>query len=188
MTQLQHCGASFEDPIGALFEAYLVVPCYHFKQYIRHQQKDDLDGLFGSTFTHEVLLQRAMSKYDYLRTKGMWGAKSPEDEKIVAMSTAMLDLKSKLKLNDKLAAIEMGGGNGKKSKNRKNTLNKVAQKKDKAWKKVPPKDGEKKTKEIDKYTYHWCEHHMAWTIHTPSDCRLGKEHKDGQQSARATQL
>jgi hypothetical protein len=26
-----------------------------------------------------------MSKYDYLRTKGMWGAKSPEDEKIVAI-------------------------------------------------------------------------------------------------------
>ena len=136
-------------------------------------------------------VQRAMSKYDYLRTKGMWGAKSPEDEKIVAMSAAMLDLKSKLKLDDKLAAINKGGGKGKggkKAKNKKNTSNKVAQKKDEAWKKVPPKDGEKKTKEVGKYTYHWCEHHMAWTIHTPSDCRLGKEHKDGQQPARATQL
>ena len=191
MTQLQHHGASFDDPIGALFEAYLVVPCYHFKQYIRRQHEDYLDGQFSSSFTYEVLLQRAMSKYDYLRTKGMWGAKSPEDEKIVAMSAAMLDLKSKLKLDDKLAAINKGGGKGKggkKAKNKKNTSNKVAQKKDEAWKKVPPKDGEKKTKEVGKYTYHWCEHHMAWTIHTPSDCRLGKEHKDGQQPARATQL
>ncbi len=123
-----------------------------------------------------------MSKYDYLRTKGMWGAKSPNDEKIVAMAAALTELKGKLKLDDKLAAIKKGGGNdkgGKKAKNKKNTLNKVPQKKDEAWKKAPPKDGKKKTKEVGKYTYHWCEHHMAWMIHTPSDCRLGKECRDG---------
>ncbi len=97
-----------------------------------------------------------MSKYDYLRTKGMWGAKSPNDEKIVAMAAALTKLKGKLKLNDKLAVIKKGGGNdkgGKKAKNKKNTLNKVAQKKDEVWKKVPPKDSEKKTKEVGKYTY-----------------------------------
>jgi hypothetical protein len=116
---------------------------------------------------------------------------APNDKKIVAMSAALNDLKGKLKLNDKLAAIKKGGGNnkgGKKAKNKKNTLNKVAQKKDEAWNKVPPKDGQKKTKEVGKYTYHWHEHHMAWTVHTPSDCRLGKERKDGQQPARATSL
>jgi hypothetical protein len=71
MTQLQHRGASFDDPIGALFKAYLVVPCYHFKQYIRRQHEDYLDGQFSSSFTYEVLLQKAMSKDNYLRTKGM---------------------------------------------------------------------------------------------------------------------
>jgi hypothetical protein len=121
----------------------------------------------------------------------MWGAKSPNDEKIVAMAAALTKLKGKLKLDDKLATIKKGGGNdkgGKKAKNKKNTSNKVVQKKDEAWKKVPPKEGEKKTKEVSKYTYHWCEHHMAWTIHTPSDCRLGKERRDGQQCTRATSI
>ncbi len=29
---------------------------------------------------------------------------------------------------------------------------------------------------------------MAWMVHTPSDCRLGKECRDGQQSNRATSI
>ncbi len=135
LSQLIHRGAIFDNPIGILFKAYSVVPCYHFKKYISHQHEDYLDGMLGSTFNYEVLLTRAMSKYDYLRTKGMWGAKSLDNKKIVAMSAALTELKGKLKLNDKLAAIKKGGGNnksGKKAKNKKNMSNKVAQKKDEA--------------------------------------------------------
>jgi hypothetical protein len=32
-----------------------------------------------------------------------------------------------------------------------------------------------------KYTYHWCEHHMAWTFHKPNDCFLGRQHKEEQK-------
>jgi hypothetical protein len=53
----------------------------------------------------------------------------------------------------------------------------VKQKKDEAWKKVPPKEGKKKEKVHNKRTYHWCMHHMAWTMHLPSECRLGTEQK-----------
>ncbi len=77
-----------------------------------------------------MLLQRAMSKFNYLGTKGMWGAKSPDGEKYDAMSAGLNDLKGKLKLDDKLPAIKRGGGNDKgdkKAKNKKNTSNKVAQ-------------------------------------------------------------
>jgi hypothetical protein len=52
-------------------------------------------------------------------------------------------LKGKLKddkMNDKKADV-------KKKKNKKDTFNKKKQKKDEAWKKVPPKAGEPKTKE-----------------------------------------
>ncbi len=31
------------------------------------------------------------------------------------------------------------------------------------------------------YTYHWCEHHMVWTVHKPADCLLGKQHKEDQK-------
>jgi hypothetical protein len=42
-------------------------------------------------------------------------------------------------------------------------------------------DGEKSKKEVGKYTYHWCEHHMAWIVHKPADCLLGKQHKEDQK-------
>jgi hypothetical protein len=29
--------------------------------------------------------------------------------------------------------------------------------------------------------YHWCEHHMAWTVHKPANCLLGKQHKGDQK-------
>ncbi len=51
---------------------------------------------------------------------------------------------------------------GKQKKNKKNMFRQREQKKDDAWKKEPPKDGEEKEKQVGKYTYHsgvsttWC--------------------------------
>ena len=60
--------------------------------------------------------------------------------------------------------------------------NKREQKKDEAWKKEPPKAGESKEgKKVGKFTFNWCEHHMAWNVHKPADCLLGKQHKDEQK-------
>jgi hypothetical protein len=42
----------------------------------------------------------------------------------------------------------------------------------------------KEGKKVGKYTYNWCEHHMAWTVHKPSDCELGKKHEDNQKKDR----
>jgi hypothetical protein len=117
------------------------------------------------------------------------GSQSPSDEKIVAMLAALNALKGHLKLDDKLGNVIKGKGKGKgkkqggnrKTKNKKNTGNKAKQKEDKAWKKVPPKSGYKKSKEVGKYTYHWCEHHMAWCMHKPPECCLGKS---GRRNSR----
>ncbi len=123
-------------------------------------------------------MMSAKHKFDWLKTKGLWGAKSPGNEKIVAMTAALNTLEGQLKLNPKLSAIANEGKNKgdkrDKKKNKKNTYNQREQKKDKAWKKEPPKDGEKCKKELGKYTYHWCKLHMAWTVHKPANCLLGK--------------
>jgi hypothetical protein len=179
-------GATVDDPISILFEAYLVVPCHNFKTYIPHQDKDYLDGK-PTAITHKALMTSAKRKYNWLKTKGLWGAKSPDNEKIVAMTTALNALKGQLKLDPKLSSIVNGGnkkGNnkGKKKKNKKNMFNQREQKKDEAWKKEPPKEVEKHEKLVGKYTYHWCEHHMVWTVHKPADCLLGKQHKEEQKT------
>jgi hypothetical protein len=142
--------------------------------------KDYLDGKLAA-LTHESLVGMAKSKFSYLRTKGTWGAKSPNDDKIIAMTAAFNTLKGQLKLSPQLATAG-GKNNGKPKKdqkmmNKKNMSDCVKQKKDEAWKKVPPKEGKKKEKVHNKRTYHWCEHHMAWTMHLPSKCRLMTEQK-----------
>jgi hypothetical protein len=185
-------GATVNNLIDIIFEVYSVVPCYNFTTYMKQQHDDYLDGKL--TVTHEALMATAKAKMDYLKLKGKWGAKSPNDKKIVAMAAEITALKGQLKLNPKLSTIAKKGkkkGNkgdkgekGKKWKNKKNTSNMKDQKRDETWKRVPPKDNEKKEKQVGKYTYNWCEHHMAWTVHKPSDCKLGKKHKDNQKKDR----
>jgi hypothetical protein len=184
-SQLIARGATVDDPIGILFDAYLVVPCHHFKLYIRQQHEDYLDGKL-TTITHKALMTSAKCKFDWLKTKGLWGAKSPDNKKIVALTTALNPLKGQLKLDPKLSAIanegkKKGDKRDKKKKNKKNTYNQWEQKKDEAWKKEPSKDSEKRKKEVGKYTYHWCKYHMALTMHKSTNCLLGKQHKQDQR-------
>jgi hypothetical protein len=186
-SQLNHRGATVDNPIGILFGAYQVVPCFNFKTYINRMHEDYLDGKLP-TLTHKSLMGMAKSKFNYLRNKGTWGAKSLEDDKIVAMTAAINKLKGQLKLSPQLGALAGKGDKkkkGQKNKNKKDKSDRVKQKKDEALKKVPPKDGEKHKKKHDERTYFWCEHHMAWTMHSPKECRLGKEEK-GEKASSAT--
>jgi hypothetical protein len=80
-------GTTVDNPIRIFFLAYYVVLCYHFKSYINRMHKDYLDGKLA-TLTHKSLVGMAKSKFNYLRTKGTWGAESPNDDKIIAMTTA----------------------------------------------------------------------------------------------------
>ncbi len=116
-------------------------------------------------------MSSAKAKMDYLKLKCKWGAKSLDAKKIVAMAAEINALKGQLKLDPKLSAIaeeEKKKGNegdkgekGKKWKNKKNMSNKKNQKRDETWKRVPPKEHKKNEKQVGKYTYNWCEHHMA---------------------------
>jgi hypothetical protein len=146
-SQLIARGTTVNDSIGILFKAYLVVSCHHFKSYICCQHKDYLDGIL-TAITHEALMMPVKRKFDWLKTKGLWGAKSPDNKKIVAMTAVLNVLKGQLKLNPKLSAIanegnKKGDKKDKKKKYKKNTYNQREQKKDEAWKKELPKDSEK---------------------------------------------
>jgi hypothetical protein len=153
-SQIIALGAIVDNPIGIIFEAYSIVPCYNFTTYMKRQHDDYLDGKL--TVTHEALMASAKAKMDYLKLKSKWGAKSPDDEKIVAMAAKITALKKQLKLNPKLSTIAEEGkkkGNkgdkgekGKKWKNKKNTSKKKDQKRDETWKREPPKENEKKEK------------------------------------------
>jgi hypothetical protein len=100
-------GATVDDPIGIIFEAYSIIPCYNFTTYMKRQHDDYLDGKL--TVTHEALMASAKAKMDYLKLKGKRGAKSLDDKKIVAMAAKITALKGQLKLDPKLSAIAEEG-------------------------------------------------------------------------------
>ncbi len=62
-------GATVDDPIGLLFDAFIVVPCHNFKEYIHRHHDDWLDGKLTG-MTHKTLMTFATRKCDYLKTKG----------------------------------------------------------------------------------------------------------------------
>jgi hypothetical protein len=105
--QLLAHGTTIGIPIGLLFNAYSVFPCHNFKEYIRHHHDDWFDGKLTG-MTHKTLMTFATHKCDYLKTKGKWGAKSPDDKKIVTMLAALNALKGYLKLNNKLGDVIKG--------------------------------------------------------------------------------
>jgi hypothetical protein len=88
------------------------------------------------------------------------------DHEIVAMKAEMVHLKGKLVLskNVKQAGTKKTGEGS----------NKQLQKKDAAWKKVPPlpKQMSPQQRRLGKNDFHRCKHHMAWTVNLPTDCRL----------------
>jgi len=195
-SQLIAHGASIDDPVGILFDAYQAIPCSGFRAYITRKHDQFLDGELKN-LTHETLMAAANDKYTYLVNKGLWKSTSKDD--YVAMSAKLEKLKGQLKLAPKLVqkaaesgkksaggkSNKQGAGGGKKqvkTKNKKNNRDRRAQALDEELKKKAPSAGEPNTKTSNGKTYHWCHHHMAWTIHQPSDCRLGLEHTSASTS------
>ena len=62
--------------------------------------------------THEDIMKKAKAKYDLLVNSGKWGAKSPDQEKIVALEAQVKELKD-LKLSAQLMNKLMQGQKGR---------------------------------------------------------------------------
>jgi hypothetical protein len=186
-------GATVDNFVNILFAAYMVVPCHNFRSYIKRRQDAYTDRTL--TLTHEELNVLATNKFNLLKQEEMWGAKSPDKDKIVAMQVKLTALKGQFQLapnlkkatgvkdDDKGGDKKQGGGDNKKKKSKKNFANKREQKKDENWKKIPPKKGEAHEKKVKGRIWGWCKHHMAWGNHKEVDCRLGKECTNKQNNS-----
>jgi hypothetical protein len=191
-TQIIAHGATVSNPVDILFSVYMVIPCNNFRSYIKCKQDAYTDGTL--ILTHEELIMLATNKFNLLKQEGMWGAKSPDEDKIVAMQAELTALRGQFQLapnlkravgakdDNKAGGKKQGGADNRKQKNKKNNTNKKEQKRDKNWKKTPPKEGEAHEKKVKGHTCRWCKHHMAWGNHKEEFCRLGNEHTNQQTS------
>jgi hypothetical protein len=108
----------------------------------------------------------ATQRYNLMVERNEWSLKTPKKDEIIVMQAELDNLKGQLALTTKTKAAAAAD----KVPDTK-LSNKNCQKKDKAWKKIPPASGEAQTKKIGNKDFHWCIHHMAWTVHCPKECR-----------------
>ncbi len=133
-----------------------------FRSYISRKEELFSDGTL--TLTAQDLAIVAQQRFRLMKTKVTFMKSHTIDHEIVAMKAEMVHLKGKLALSKD---VEQAGTEKKGERTKKQY-----QKKDEAWKRVPPQAGEPLTKQIRNKDFHCCVHHMAWTVHLPSNCRL----------------
>ena len=144
-----------------LFTGYEAWSDEKFRQYISKKRDDYEDGT-NPNLTPKQLMTYAENKFNTIKRDHKWNSLSPDQEKVVALSTTVRELQD---TNLKLATAFKSQSKKSNKKGRSNT--------DKwAWKKDPPKDSDPKTKQFNHKTYHWCHKHQMWTLHKPSECKL----------------
>lgn len=195
-SQLIARGASIDDPIGILFGIYLAINCTKFQAYVQRKHDMYYDGELTG-LTHETLMASANDKYTHLVTTGEWLPKQSADPTVIALTAELEKLKGQFKLAPNLKQHapkqewKKVNGNGRsgggkappsKTKNKKSMRDRREQVRDEAWKKKAPAAGEATSKTVNQKTYHWCIHHMAWTIHTSSECRMGSTRVNNQNN------
>ena len=174
--RLKAAGVEVDSTQDHLFAALTSNQVEKFAQYMSLKEDAHDDGT--APISADELVIVAQQKYNLMVNRGEWEAEKSKHDEIVAMRAEINDLKGKLTLTDKTKAAA-GGGNEPNTK----TKGKEFQKKDEAWKKIPPAAGEPRTKKIRDKNFHWCEHHMAWVMHAPAECRLRPGYVDPAAAA-----
>ena len=135
-------------------------------------------------------MKKAKANFDLLVNSRKWGAKSPAQEKIIALEAQVCELKDlklsaqlicKPKEDEKDQREEANTGQDEEN-NQADGSDRHYHNQDEEWMKMPPKDDEPKHKRVGKKTWYWCVHQMKWTVHKPENCRLGKGQNDSQDN------
>ena len=137
----------------------------------------------GENINAEMLMERAAQKYKNMSTRGIWEAASPEDEKLLALTTTIEALKAKMNKPKKPPRKKAG-----RSKHRKSGKGKSEDIKEKpAWfRKKPGKQEMKQPKEWNGAWWHYCSPETGgkcpgkWRIHKPEDCKTDPTKSNGK--------
>ncbi len=128
MDQLKASGANLDNAVDILFKGLRAVPCEEFQSYINPKEELYTDGTLNLTAQELAIV--AQQWYRLMKTKGTFMKSHAIDPEIVAMKAKMVQLKGKLDLSKDVEQE----GTEKKGEH----TNKKYQKKDEAWKRVPP--------------------------------------------------
>ena len=175
-------GETSSDLIVYLFKSYLLVEDKAFNQFILNKKEKFDEG--DPTITTQALMDSALNKYNTLRQSKAWKAKTPEEERLIALTAQLKEAR------DKITELAKKKGSSTKAGNNKDTTKQDSEGTDpKKQKNLDPWRTERKGNEMklekDDKTYHWCTHHGYWCEHETKDCRAKKKadaKKSGKQS------
>jgi len=159
-------GETSSDLLSQLFKGYKSASDKVFVDYIKRREEryDEGEGI-----THQALMQLATNKYRMMAESGEWNKPSDHEAKVIALTSELTAMKKRYAAKAPTVGKPKGEykkkGKGKKGGGPKGDSGQYA------WKKVPPKEGEAKTKTVQKKVYHWCINHQAWTVHSPAECK-----------------
>jgi hypothetical protein len=179
---LDAAGETTSDLLVNLFKAYRLAKDKPFVSWVAHKRSAWYEGILPLNPNGNQLMELAESYYKDSVATGEWMRLTDDEQKIIALETQIQDLKQKK--NPKQDKTK--GGKKNKGRNREKEERKWA------WKKKPPKQGDKHTKTFQDKTYHWCSKHKQWTVHKPSECHLKeqapKEKKTETEAPEETKL
>ena len=180
--ELNAAGETTNDLLANLIEALKEAPDVNFQRWLSNQVdlwsmrkldwKQDGSDLMEEA---EVYYQEAMNTHSWgrkpQRHEVVYAFKAEESESEVerqqpksTYEDTIKALTAQLKEYAEAYTAKWGNPNTSEEKDRKY-----------AWKLIPPRDNEPSLKKmyVDGKTkaYHWCPHHLQWTIHTPMECK-----------------
>jgi hypothetical protein len=182
-TRIQELGGTYDqdDQFLDFWESLKTMKEKEFARYVK-QEKDIYRKMSRANRGRiEVFMKDMTDKEVAMRTDKEWNVMSPEDAMIVSLVSVIEGGNSKSKEKKKGTNKNKNDNKDSDSSSTKDTKPAITseeafKKKDAKipdWKKIPPKEGEKKTKEKDSKTYYWCSKCRngkgMWALHKESD-------------------
>ena len=187
LDSLKARGETTHDLLTNLFKAYAACSDKNFVKYISDRQTEWEDG---KDMTSSQLMEKAANKYKILKTKELWEAPSPEEEKLLALEARFAELKKKFANKRKKGSDDEKSPAPKKRKGGKEKKTKPA------WMFAQPDDAElRKPREWNGTKWYYCSSKTGgkcdgvYRAHKPSDCKgTAKKGKKGEYKGRKEDL
>ena len=104
-SQLKARGEEYDDKMPTLWQAYTQSGDATLIKYADDLHTKYFDGELPANFDHVELMRRMKAKFDYLVSRGTYGALSPEQEQIIALKAELEQVSGEtLRLSKKIAS------------------------------------------------------------------------------------
>jgi hypothetical protein len=160
-----------------------------FARYVR-QERDAYRKLARSNRGRvETYMRDMCDKEVAMKADNEWNVMSAEDAMVMSLVNALEAVTKTERRAKKKASNESDKDKSKQSdKNDKETEKKRRDDRIPEWKKIPPKEGEPITKEVDGKTYYWCtkcrDGKGQWALHKEEDHRtFPKSNNDSKSNS-----